>query len=208
MTKTTLNPKVSSYKSDSLKDTPSPKALKDEFGNNDKYVNPAPNKYKGLVTGTTSQEPSLIEDMLSANEQMSKISKEPIQDLIGYLMTDDSGPKPSADTDFQALNVPDFHKDVLSQGSQTGMLAYVTKYQGLEKTILKLKSENSKALDPKSSAFMTADEIASLRDYSYQLDSALLNCRIQLKEATYYHNWELKDKAAYEEEQKNIDETS
>jgi hypothetical protein len=119
---------------------------------------------------------------------------------------EDSGTSPGARTDFELPNVPDFHKDVLSKGPNTGMLAYVNKYQTLEKTILKLKSENSKALDPKSSAYMTAGEITSLIDYSEQLDHVLSNCRTQLKEANYYYTWELKDKAAYEAEQKKLED--
>lgn len=206
MTKTTLNPKVSSYKSESQGTAASVKAAKAETSNNDNYVKSTPSKYKGLITGFKAEEDSLIEQMLDADEQMSAVSKDPMQDLIGYLMMDDSGASPNASTDFEIPNVPDFHRDVLSIGIQSGMLAYVTKYQGLEKTIVKLKNENSKALDPKSSAYMTADEIKSLKDYSEQLEQALLNCRIQLKEATYYYNWELKDKAAYEEEQKTAED--
>lgn len=188
MTRTTLNPKVSSLGSD-----PAPKGVSlpsDNHQIRDAYGSAGANPYKNIISGQPRAASLSPDDSTPIGDMMNEIRgvergprMDPMQAYLSTLMMGDDVPGPTP-SDFELPNVPLLQRDILRRNrAGLGMGAIVERYSALEKVIKGLMSNAQRTINSADMSQISAHEIESLRDYKGLLRERLILCREQLAEA-------------------------
>lgn len=198
MTRTYLNPKVSSIGTQTgASETPS-RVDNDNGRPQDSYVNEAANPYRNLVSGQTKavsipppDNTTPIGDLMSVvRNERARGRQDPMQAFIGTLMMGDDGAGPSP-SDFELPAVPLLQRDILNRNTAgIGMKPIVERYVALERVIQNLISNAQSAINSATTTHMDPREIESLREYEGKLMERLILCRDELAKARRAYNRE------------------
>lgn len=198
MTRTNLNPKVSSVGIGQDTQIPQNTVGEGPQRTRDDYISQGSNPYRNLVSGqprAISAPPpdnsTPIGDMMGViqNERTGR-RQDPMQAFIGSLMMGDDGAGPSP-TDFEIPRVPMLQRDILRRNTAGVRLRpIVQRYAALERVIGNLISNAQRAINSAGISNMDSREIESLREYKSELRERLILCRDQLAEARRAYNQE------------------